>query len=276
MRGEAVVQSVDNSSLNTAIIRNLNKAEDSQKTAFERLGSGKQINSAADNAAGLAIAERLLSQLTAFDQSIRNASDAVSYAEVAEASLSSIGDDEQRIRKLSIQSANASLNNSDRAALQAEVSQLQQGINDVLQQSNFNGVDIFQQQDASNFQVGPSVDDAISLDVSGLAASLSDISTIDISSQAGAQAALATVDQGLQTLNDQRVSIGAVVNCLESSIANTSNNRENTAAANSRIEDADVAKEVSELIRGSIQQQSGIAVQAQANNSAELSLRLLV
>ena len=270
-----MVQSINNNGLSLGILQGLNKAQNKQETALERISSGKQVNSAADNAAGLAIIERFAAQIDGFGQAIRNTSDGISFAQVAESSLSSISDDLQRIRELSIQSANGSLSDTDRSNLQSEVGQLQDEISRRLEQSNFNGVNLFTNDAEISFQVGANANETIELTTEDLTAQFDDIAAIDISTQAGAQNALADIDSALQTLSDQRVDFGAVANRFESTIDNLQNNRINTADARSRIEDADIAREISESIAGGIQQQAGIAAQAQANTSAELVLRLL-
>ncbi|ARN72986.1 flagellin [Oceanicoccus sagamiensis] len=270
-----MVQSINNSSLSLGILQGLNKAQGAQQTALERIGSGKQINSAADNAAGLAIIERFAAQIDGAGQAIRNTSDGISFSQVAEASLSSISDDLQRIRELSIQSANGSLSDSDRGNLQSEVGQLQDEISRRLEQSNFNGVDIFSTDAEISFQVGANANETIELSTADLSAQFDSIAAIDISSQTGAQDALSAIDSTLQTLSDQRVEFGAVANRFQSTVDNLQNNRINTEDARSRIADADIAREISNSIKAGIQQQSGIAAQAQANSNAELVLRLL-
>jgi flagellin len=270
-----MVQSINNSNLSLGILRGLNQAQDKEETALERISSGKQVNSAADNAAGLAIIDRFASQIDGFSQAIRNASDGISFAQVADASLSSVGEDLQRIRELSVQAANGSLSDGDRSNLQSEVGQLQQEVSRRLDQANFNGVDIFKTDAVISFQVGANANDTIDLTTPDLSSDITALTSIDVSTQTGAQDALSVVDSVLQTLNDQQVDFGAVSNRLESSISNLQNNRENTESARSRIEDADIGREVSRSIEGQIQQQAGIAVQSQANTSARLVIQLL-
>lgn len=270
-----MVQSINNSGLSLGLLQGLNRAQGTQESALERLSSGKQVNSAADNAAGLAIIERFAAQIDGFGQAIRNTSDGVSFAQVAESGLSSIKEDVQRIRELSIQSANAALSDNDRANLQSEVGQLQEEISRRLDQTSFNGVDIFSTDAEISFQVGANANDTIELATADLTSQLSAISSIDISTQAGAQSALEELDTALETINNQQVDFGAVANRFQSTIDNLQNNQINTTDARSRIEDADIASEISELIKGNIQQQAGIAIQSQSNSNAELVLRLL-
>lgn len=270
-----MVQSINNNSLSLGLLQGLDRAQNTQETALGRISTGKQVNSAADNAAGLAIIERFTSQIDGFSQAIRNTSDGISFSQVAESGIGSISEDIQRIRELSIQSANGSLSDNDRANLQSEVGQLQDEIGRRLDQTSFNGVDIFKEEAEISFQVGANANDTIELSTQDLTEDLASVLTVDISTQAGAQDALSDIDDALETLNDTRVDFGAVANRFESTVSNLQNNRINSEDARSRIQDADLAKEVSELIKGNIQQQSGIAVQSQANSNAELLLRLL-
>ncbi len=270
-----MVQSINNNSLTLGLLGGLNRAQSDQENALERIGSGKQVNSAADNAAGLAIIERFASQITAASQASRNASDGISFAQVAESSLSSIDDSLQRIRELSVQAANGALTDSDRANIQSEVSQLQEEISNQVERANFNGVDILQTDAVIEFQVGENADETVELNTQDLSAELSAISSIDVSTQAGASNALDAIDNTQQAIRDQQVEFGALQSRFESTIDNLANNRINTEDARSRIEDADLAQEVSNQIQAGIQQQSGIAVQSQANTDAQLVLRLL-
>lgn len=270
-----MVDSINSTGFTQGVLKGQNQAQDKQETALERLSSAKQLNSAADNAAGLAIVERFASQIDGASQAVRNASDAVSVAQVADASLSAASEDLQRIRELSVRSVNAALTDSDRANLQAEVSQLRQQVSDTLEQATVSGVELFTRSASVNFQVGADANDTIEVSTSDLDNELSVISSLNVSTPAAAQDTLDSVNELLQTLDDQRVDFGAVANRLESSISNLQSSTVSTQRARSQIEDTDTAKEVSKNIQGQIQQQSGIAVQSQANSSARLVLQLL-
>ena len=267
--------SINNSSLVFGLQQSSNRTQSVQERALERIASGSQVNRAADNAAGLAIIGRFVSQITGSGQAARNTSDGVSFSQVAESGLASITEDLQRIRELAIQSANGTLSDNDRANLQSEVSQLQEEVSRRLDQTRFNSVDIFKTDADISFQVGSNAGDTIELSTRDLSDDFIDVASIDIATRPGAQAALSTIDEALQTVADQQVAFGALQNRFESTISNLQNNRINTEDARSRIQDADFAREVSEQVRGGIQQQSGIAVQAQANASARLILNLL-
>lgn len=270
-----MVDRINNSSLTLGLLGNLNNARSTQETALERIASGRQINSAKDNAAGLAIVERFLTQLNGFDQTARNANDGISFTQVAEGGLATISEDLQRIRELSIQAANGSLSDNDRQAIQEEVGQLQSEISRRLDTTTFNGVNVLSSDATIEFQVGNEAGEVIDLPINDVATALDPLTSIDVSTQQGASDALAVIDDALQTVADQQVNFGAVQNRLESAISNIQNNSVNTEAARSRIEDTDFAQTIAQQIQAQIQQQSGIAIQAQANSNAQLTLRLL-
>ena len=153
--------------------------------------------------------------------------------------------------------------------------QLQDQVRTSFDQANVNGVDFFKSESTQSFQVGANADETIDISTRDLSSDIAVISRLDISTQSGAQSALSAIDNVLQTFNDQQVDLGVLSNRLDSSISNLQNNKVNTQEASSRIKDTDVAKEVSQQINGQIQQQSGIAVQSQANSNARLVLQLL-
>ncbi|MFT5693138.1 MAG: flagellin [Oceanicoccus sp.] len=255
--------------------RSLIQSQNTQQTAAERIGSGKQVNSAGDNAAGLAIISRLVSQNEGFSQAIRNAVDGVSYAQVAGGTLSTVTDDAQRIRQLSLQAANGILSDSDRSTLQSEVSQLQEGIASRLQDAQFNGVDLFTSSDKISFQVGDKANDTIEFAGSDFGSDIDALLTIDVSTQAGASSALEGVDNFIESVSSRQGELGAIINRFESTVNNLQTSRINGEQSRSRLQDADIAKEVSDNVRGGIQQQAAIALQAQANIDSALVLRLL-
>lgn len=255
--------------------RSLIQAQNTQQTAAERISSGKQVNSAGDDAAGLAIINRLVSQNDGFSQSIRNAVDGVSYAQVAGGTLSTVTDDAQRIRELSLQAANGILSDSDRSTLQSEVSQLQGGIANRLKDAQFNGVDLFTNDEKISFQVGAKEGDTIEFSGRDFGSDIEALLTIDVSTQAGASSALEGVDNFLQAVDSRQGELGAITNRFESTVNNLQAGRISGEQSRSRLQDADIAKEVSNNVRGGIQQQAAIALQAQANADSGLVLRLL-
>ncbi|ERS84272.1 hypothetical protein Q672_02105 [Marinobacter sp. EVN1] len=372
--------------------RNLNSSQNDANTALQRLSSGLRINSAKDDAAGLAISERFQSQIKGIDVAIRNANDGISLAQTAEGALDEVTSNLQRIRELAVQSANATNSPSDREALNQEVQQRIQEINRIASQTSFNGLKILDGNfNTQTFQVGANTGETISVsgldargnmiggvvnetsgilsltdassktlgdifndgettnltvDISGVsgafpsisitaAGSLQDVvgainaetrntgvsaylnrtnneillssqfgeqysidigvnggtalsgialdpatNTIsvndtDVSDQAGADLAMINVDYAIETINGYRAQLGAVQNRFESTIANLSTTSENLSASNSRIRDADFAKESAELARTQVLQQAGLSVLAQANARPQQVLQLL-
>jgi flagellin len=253
-----------------------NRIQNDPSQNFQRIGSGSRINSAADDAAGIAISSRFDASISGSEQAIRNSNDAISLSQTAEGSVSSVRDDLQRIRELSIQSANGSLSDSDRQGLQAEVNQLVENISNTIETSNFNGQSLLNNDDDIQFQVGPNEGDTLSLSSNNLQQALEDlgINDLDISTQSGASSAIGVVDDALTATNETAANLGATQNRVESRINNLEINVENESAANSRIADADLAKEISELAAKLVRDQAQTSVQAQANDNLKIMLRL--
>lgn len=270
-----MAQTISNSVLTSGLLRGLNQAKNAQESALEKIASGHKVNSAADNAAALAIINQFSTQIIGSAQASRNASDAISFSQVAESGLNSISENLQRIRELSLQSANGTLGDEQRTALQAEVSQLREEVGRTLETTRFNNVDIFNSNTNITFQVGANSGDTVDLTLPDLNTDLASVASIDISDQAGAESALGTVDSALQTVASVAGDLGAAQSRFQSAINNLENTEINTSEARSRLRDADFARQTSDLVQSSVQRQSGIAVQSQANVSAELVLRLL-
>ena len=246
-------------------------------TSFNRISSGQRINTAADDAAGLAISSRMATQLSGFNTSIRNASDGVSLVQVESGALGSISDNLQRIRELSLQAGNGALNDSDRQALQKEVDQLLEATRSTLESSNFNGVQLLNDDSSQQFQVGPNASETVSIEGKNIQEALQSegVFDVDISTQSGASSALTALDGSLELISERNSELGAVANRFESTIDSLRETRINTAEAKSRIADADIAKEASDLAANQIRNQAQIAVQAQANGDRGLVLQLL-
>ncbi|MBK8972640.1 MAG: flagellin-like protein [Hahellaceae bacterium] len=247
------------------------------ETNLERLSSGKRINSAKDDAAGLAAASQFTRQIDGLGVAIRNAGDGISYTQVGSGGLENLRNDYSRIRELAVQAANGTLNSSDRKALQEEANQLMGNIRSTLDNTNFNGQSLFKSDESVDFQTGAEAGQKVTLSTGNLSKTLEDKGalSLNLSDPKSASAALSTIDEGLQAINETDSSFGAFANRLESSIAQLENQREASATARSRIEDADVAKEASSLIANRIRDQIGIAVQAQANTQSRYVLSLL-
>ncbi len=260
--------------------RNLNRTNSSLNTALERLSSGLRINSAKDDAAGIAIASRFTSQIRGYNQAARNSADAISLTQTAEGAMDEIVNNVQRIRELAVQSRNATNSSTDRNALQAEVSQLKLEIARVAQ-TQFNGIKVIGDGAASfTFQVGPNntADDRITVttkDTTTLTGYASVVTNGTVATVAGASALINDADNFLQSLNTERANLGAVQNRFESVIRNAENAAENLSASRSRVEDADFAKETAQLTRMQILQQAGVSVLSQANAAPQSVLGLL-
>lgn len=260
--------------------RNLNRTNSGLNSALERLSSGSRINSAKDDAAGIAIASRFSAQIRGYNQGTRNAADAISLVQTAEGALDEISNNLQRIRELAVQSANATNSATDRNALNTEVAQLQAEISRVAQ-TEFNGQAILKANATSyDFQVGPDAGagaNQIKVTTTSVGAytSYTGVMTTGISTVANAQSTVNMVDNMLQGLNTARAQLGAVQNRFESVIRNGQNAAENLSASRSRIEDADFAQETAKLTKFQILQQAGTSVLSQANSLPQSVLGLL-
>lgn len=271
-----MVNSINGNSLSNL---SLNRAESGVNKAFSRLASGQRINSSADDAAGVAISDRLNAQIRGANQAIRNANDGISMAQTADGALGETTQILQRMRELSLQSGNGIYNDNDRKSLNAEFTQLQSELDRISSETSFNGqtlLDGSQADEGVNFQVGAEANDIINVKIGG--ASQVDLGTseLNVSTLQGAQMSLESIDDALNQVAEIRGNLGAVQNQFESTIANMTNSVENSAAANSRIADADMAQEVANLTRNQILQQVNVAMQAQANQSGEMVLSLLL
>jgi flagellin len=245
---------------------------------MQRLSSGLRVNSAKDDAAGLAIAERMNTQVRGMTVAIRNANDAISLAQVAEGALGKIGDMLQRMRELAVQSANATNGTDDRANLDAEFQELATEINRTLTSTRFNGLAILGADAGSlTFQVGANSGDTVDISTNDLTTDTT-IATVtggDILDPANSAAAMDAIDDALTVINTERALYGATQNRFEAIIATLQIGVENQAAARSRIMDADFAAETAALSRAQILQQAGTAMVAQANQLPQQVLSLL-
>jgi len=255
--------------------RNLNSSQSTLNTALNRLSSGLRINSAKDDAAGLAISERMTAQIRGMNQAARNANDGISLAQTAEGAMVEITNNLQRIRELAVQSANATNSDDDRTALQGEVIELTEEIDRIVAQTSFNGLKLLNGDNTEmRFQVGANgVEEEDTITVS-LEFDL-DVSSVDISDADGAIGVIGEMDTALQTVNAARANLGAVQNRFNSTIANLQISAENLSASRSRIQDADFAAETAAMTRAQILQQAGVAMLSQANALPNNVLSLL-
>ncbi|WP_305095431.1 flagellin N-terminal helical domain-containing protein [Croceibacterium aestuarii] len=247
-------------------------------TAMERLSTGKRINSAKDDAAGLAIATTMTSQVRGMSQAVRNANDGISLAQTAEGALSEVTNMLQRVRELAVQAASETYSTSDRTNLQAEVTELQGQIGNVISNTKFNGVAILGNADVTfDIQVGANASETITLTSKGITATNIDAAALDVSGADGtkATATLGKVDAALTEVNTARATLGAGQSRLESAINGLTNNVTNLSDARSRIEDADYSAETTALAKAQILSQASTAMLSQANQSQQNVLSLL-
>lgn len=270
--------------------RNLSQSSERLNTAFERLSSGLRINRAADDAAGLAIAESLKADAKIASVAIRNANDGISIIAIADQAIAQIGNVLSRLAELAQQSANGVYANTQRSALNNEFQALTSEIERIAHTTTFNGLKLLSGGGEVIFQVGFDGGSSSQVSYRGVAATLeslglagsgssvgtySIIAESDVASQSAARAALDAINAAISSVNRNRGSLGAAESRLNVTIKNLQVARENFMAAESRIRDADVAAEAAELTRLSILQQAGAAVLAQANQQPQLALQLI-
>lgn len=254
------------------ILSQLNKATNDVSKSFEKLASGKRINRAADDAAGLAIAEQLTADAATFKQASRNASDGISALSIADGALDQISQIESRKAELSAQAANGTLNDTQRQALNQEYQQLSQEQQRIAETTEFNGQKVFNSGSDTQLQVGN--DSSSNSQITSGQISLS-ISSQDISTQAGAQSALDSSQSSIAAYSQQRGQIGAVTSRVNSAISNLGSAEDGVRAAESRIRDADIAEESARNVAAQIRQRAAQATLASANQSTEQVYRLL-
>lgn len=252
-----------------------------QKSSLEHLASGTRINKAGDDAAGLAISEKLKADIRSMRQANRNANDGVSLIQVAEGSMNEISNILIRLRELSIQSASDTIGDVERGFLNKEVMQLKQEIDRITNSTEYDGTKLLDGSAAElEIQVGIKnnpFNDRFVFETQKLVTSLSALGLEGVSAdtKVGAQQNLEMIDQAIERLNGNRATLGALQNRLQSTISNLSIYRENLEAANSRIRDTDMAEESSEMVKHNILTQSTVSVLSQANQVPQLALKLM-
>lgn len=245
---------------------------------MERLSSGYRINRAADDAAGLAISEKLRGQVRGLNQAARNAQDGVSVIQTAEAALGETGQILQRVRELAVQGANDTLTDADRSNIQTEVDALLAEIDRFAATTEFNTKKLISGSlatSAMTMQIGANQNQSIAFTMMTATAASLGVSGISVTGNASAGAALASIDAAIGTVTTERAKLGSLQNRLERTISNLNSQAENLQASESRIRDTDVAKETINLTRLQILQQAGVAAQAQANSAPQVVLSLL-
>jgi len=246
---------------------------------MRRLATGLRITSAADDAAGLAISERLRAQIRSVDQARRNAADGISMVQTGEGALNEVGDILQRLRELAVQSSNGAVSSTDRRTLDEEFQQLVREIDRIGRGTEFNGIKLLDGSASTvTFQIGfgtqPGIDTLPATLLPVLATTLG-LDVLGVTNVASAQSSMAAIDGAIDAVSRTRGTFGALQNRLESTIRYLGVQAENLTAAESRIRDVDVARETAELVRAQILQQASIAVLAQANSQPRLVLQLL-
>ncbi len=268
---------------NISAIRAANASNSANKllgTAMERLSTGKRLNSAKDDAAGMAIATSMTAQVRGMNQAIRNSNDGIALAQTAEGSLNEVTNMLQRVRELAVQSASGTYQDAtDRAYMQTEVDELTAQIDQVITNSKFNGVAMFDGTVAAvTIQTGANGTDTVDLtmaDLTTLAASGGAAGSYDVSTAATANTLLGTLDTELDSISSARAALGAGQNRLESVVNNLTANSTNLSDARSRIEDADYSAETTAMAKAQILSQASTAMIAQANQSQQNVLSLL-
>jgi flagellin len=258
--------------------RNLTSTQGTLNTSLQRLSSGLRINSAKDDAAGLAISNRMTAQVRGLNQAARNANDGISLAQTAEGALDEVTNMMQRMRELAVQAANGSNSTSDRQSLDDEYQELMSEITRIANTTSFNGQDVLAGTLGSvKFQVGAEAGETITVSINQnmTANGLSISSTKITSTMANASYAIGKLDEAIADVDNFRGKLGAVQSRFESTIANVSNVAENVSAARSRIVDADFAEETASLTKAQILQQAGVAMLSQANQLPQTALSLL-
>ncbi len=279
-----MAQTINTNLMSLNAQRNLATNQASLSTTMQRLSSGLRVNSARDDAAGLAIAERMQAQVRGMNVAVRNANDAVSLAQTAEGALGRISDNLQRMRELAVQSANASNTSADRDNLNQEYVELASEVTRVITSTNFNGTQLLDESADLTFQVGANnvADNKVTMsrvdlatDLSSLMDAATETDGISGTDSTKALTALDALDSAIDTVTTARAMFGASANRFESVIGALQISSENAASARGRIVDADFATETANLSRTQILSQAGSAMLAQANQMPQQVLSLL-
>ena len=256
--------------------RNLSAVSSRLSGNFNRLSSGLRIATAADDAAGLGISERMRAQIRSLDQAGRNAQDGISLVQTAEGALGEVNASLLRMRELAVQSSNGTLNTGDRAVLNTEFTALRTEINRIATDTEFNDINLFDASQTSvSIQVGTDSGDTIDVSLSDTTATTLGLNSLSLTTVSNASSSLTAIDAAIDTVTTARGDLGGTQNRLESVVRNIATTSENLSAAESRIRDVDVAAETADLTRNSILQQAALSVLSQANVQPQLALNLL-
>lgn len=244
--------------------------------SLEKLSSGLRVNRAGDDAAGLAISEKMRGQIRGLDQATRNAHDGISLIQTAEGALNETHSILQRMRELAVQSATDTNTDDDRAEIQKEVEQLQEEITRISTDTEFNTMALLDgTYTGKHFHIGANASQSVEFEIADMSASELGVDGVDLSDQADADTAIDTIDAAIATVSAERAKLGAMQNRLEHTINNLGTTSENLSASESRIRDVDMAKEMMEFTKNNILSQASQAMLAQANMQPQSILQLL-
>lgn len=273
--------SVLTNSISLTASNNLNNSTSKLGTAIERLSSGLKINSAADNAAGQAISNRMTSTINGLNQASTNANDGISLAQTAEGALDEINSNLQSIRTLVVQAGNSTNSTSDLASIQEEITARLEEITRISNDTEYNGISLLSSASGASktitLQIGAKDDQVITFDLSGASSEVLGVTGINVTglTGGGTDDLLSTIDSAISTVDSQRSGLGSIQNRLESTINNLTTTVTNLSDAQSRIQDADYATEVSNMSKAQILQSAGASVLSQANSVPQIALTLL-
>ncbi len=254
--------------------RNLSVTDGQMSKSLEKLSSGFRINRAADDAAGLSISEGLRSQVGGLKVAVRNAQDGISVAQTAEGALNEVHSILQRMRDLSVQASNGGANDDEaKGAAQKEFAQLNEELDRIGETTSFGKSKLLDGTYSGTFQVGANAGEEMTIDIDAVSSTALLTDTLDLTT--GASAAITTIDDAIQTVSDQRASLGAYQNRFEHTINNLNVAVENLSASESRIRDTDMAQEMVSFTRSQILTQAGTSMLSQANQASQNVLSLL-
>jgi len=256
--------------------RGLSQTNSALSKSMEKLSSGLRINRAADDAAGLAISEKMRGQIRGLNQAVRNAQDGISLLQTAEGALNETHSILQRMRELAVQSANDTNTDADRVQIQQEVNQLLEELNRIAENTEFNTQKLLDGTlSGALIHIGANASQFLSITIATMTASALGVNSVTVSTQAAANQAVSTVQSAIDKVSSERSKLGAIQNRLEHTIANLGVAAENLTAAESRIRDVDMAQEMMNFTRNQILVQAGTVMLAQANMAPQAVLRLL-
>jgi flagellin len=269
---------INTNTYSQAVQKNMSSSQSGLMTSMQRLSSGNRINSSADDAAGLAMSDRMNSMIKGKTVALRNINDATSMMQVADGAAGDITNSLQRMKELATQAANGTLQTSDRTALQTEFNNLQKEVSRTASGASFNGTNLLNNSSGTTtIQTGDTASDTLSVSTANLQSSALGVgsASISVSSQSGASSALTAIDSAIDKLNSTRADFGANMNRLSTISSQLSTSIQNQSSARARIMDTDYASETASLSRTQVLQQAGMAMLSQANSLPQQVLSLL-